>query len=116
MLSEFRKAVWAGAMVCSVLGVVTLSLCAQEQTQDARRKVTHKVVPVYPLVARHWHLTATVKLLATVAPGGLVKDVRTLGGNPVFVPAAVQAVRQWKYEVSRKETAELVALTFTDMQ
>ncbi|MEO8522134.1 MAG: energy transducer TonB [Acidobacteriota bacterium] len=116
MLSEFRKAVWTCAMACSVLAVMTMPLRAQDKAQDARRRVTHRVVPSYPSIARHWHLTATVKLLATVAPDGLVKDVRTLGGSPVFVLAAVQAVRQWKYEVSRKETAELVALTFTDTQ
>ncbi len=116
MLIEFRKAVWACAMACSVLAVMTVSLRAQDKTEDARRRVTHKVVPSYPSIARHWHLTATVKLLAAVAPDGLVKSVRTLGGNPVFVPAAVEAVRHWKYEVSTKETAEMVALTFTDTQ
>lgn len=118
MLIELRKAVGACAMACSVLAVMTMPLHAQDTTQDTtqdeRRRVTHKVVPSYPSIARHWHLTATVKLLATVAPDGLVKSIRTVGGNPVFVAAAVEAVRHWKYEVSRKETTEMVALTFTD--
>ena len=79
---------------------------------EAARKVTKKVPPVYPPIALQARLTGTVKLLLTVTPEGAVKSVKTLGGNAVFVPAAEEAAKKWKYEVSKKESNEAVAISF----
>jgi TonB family protein len=57
-------------------------------------------------------LTGTVKIVVVVTPEGNVKAVRTVGGNPVLVPAAEDAVRQWKFEASKKESHVLVAIQF----
>ena len=115
MLIDFKKAVWCGALLCGMVVAFMPVLGAAEQA-DAPRKITRKVLPVYPELARQWHLAATVKLVATVTPEGAVKSVRTLGGHPVFVNAAERAVLQWKYEPSKKETAEAVSLAFVEVQ
>jgi hypothetical protein len=41
-----------------------------------------------------------------------VKSTRVIGGNPVLVQAAANAVSKWKFEVSQGETVEIIQLTF----
>jgi TonB family protein len=81
-------------------------------TAQALRKTTKKVPPVYSTEARHAHLSGTVKMLVSVSPDGTVKKVYVLGGNPLFVAAAEEAVKQWKFEPATKATVEPVALKF----
>jgi outer membrane biosynthesis protein TonB len=37
-----------------------------------------------------------------------------LGGNPVLVDAAIEAVGKWKFEPGQNETTQVVQLTFED--
>ena len=110
MLNHVRHAaVWLSLAAFGAGAVFVAPVTAEE---TALRKVTKKVMPVYSLVARKAHLTGTVKMLALVSPDGTVKSVHTLGGNPLFVAAAEEAVKQWKFEVAPKETTEPVSLKF----
>ena len=114
MSIHFTNPGWVAAVLIGATLCVAPALRAAQD--DAARKITRKVVPQYPDVARRWHLAGTVKMTATVAPDGGVKAVKTLGGNAVFVLAAEEAVKQWKYELSTKETTESIALVFKDSQ
>ena len=58
------------------------------------------------------HIQGTVKLEAVVRPNGTVKSTRVIGGNPVLVEAAADAVSKWKFEANPSETTELLQLTF----
>lgn len=58
------------------------------------------------------HIRGTVRVEATVRPNGAVKSTRVLGGNPVLVTAAQDAVTKWKFEPAQSETTEVVQLTF----
>jgi peptidyl-prolyl cis-trans isomerase A (cyclophilin A) len=53
--------------------------------------------PAYPAAARPAHLRGVVRLVVTIAKDGSVKDVKVVSGHPLLVPAAVEAVRKWKY-------------------
>lgn len=77
------------------------------------RKITHRVNPAYPQVARQAHLVGTVRLLAVVAPNGSVKLTQPLGGNPVLLESATEAVMQWKYAPAPEETKEKVEISFS---
>jgi TonB family protein len=76
------------------------------------RKVKNAVKPDYPQVARQLRVTGTVRLEATVAPDGKVRDTKVLGGSPLLVQEAVIAVKKWKYEEASKETVESVEVVF----
>ena len=60
-------------------------------------KLIHKVIPAYPNLARISRISGTVRLQATVSPEGTIKKLEVISGNPLLVPAAVDAVRQWIY-------------------
>jgi len=79
---------------------------------DSTRAVKTKTEPVYPELARRMNISGTVKLQVTIAPDGSVKAVKPLGGHPLLIDSAVNAVKSWKYESSKDETTALVSIVF----
>ena len=88
----------AARLMLLALAMATVC-CAQEE-----RKVIRNPTPVYPALARGLNLSGTVKIKAVVSPDGQVKQVEVLGGHPLLVNAAVDAVKQWKYAPAKTET------------
>jgi protein TonB len=61
------------------------------------RKI-HDVVPAYPDIARQARVEGVVILEAIIDPQGNVTHLRVLRPIPLLEKAAIEAVRQWKYE------------------
>jgi TonB family protein len=80
----------------------------------ASRKPKTKVAPTYPTLARQMNVTGKVKLEITIAPDGHVVSTRTIGGSPLLVGAATDAVKKWHYESAAKESTEIVEFNFSD--
>jgi len=101
----------------SLLGLVFLqqSAFSQEMNQETnKRRVTAKVPPKYPALARQLRLSGKVRVEVTVSPDGHVKSTRILGGSPLLANAALDAIRMWRYEGGAKETTEVVEIEFND--
>jgi TonB family protein len=100
----------------AIVLVITGTVCAQSAPAPARpdRKVTSRISPAYPDLAKKMHIHGVVRVEAVVRPNGIVKSTRVLGGNPVLVDAAVEALGKWKFEPDQNETTEVVQLTFED--
>jgi TonB family protein len=100
--------------------MVSLLLCAGAFAQSGKapaeghggRKAIDKVAPVYPELARRTHVRGVVKLEIVVRPNGSVKSTKVLGGSPILIEAATDAVRKWKFEAAPDETTETVQLIF----
>jgi TonB family protein len=56
------------------------------------------VPPVYPESAKENNLEGTVVLQIVVDKSGKVKRLERVGGSPDLADAAIQAVRQWRYQ------------------
>ena len=95
--------------VCA--GVFPRAGTAQEQGH-VNRKVISRVAPAYPALAKRMHVTGAVKLEVVIRANGSVKSTRVVGGNPVLIEPATEAVRQWKFEAAREESTEVVQLIF----
>jgi len=80
--------------------------------QDSDRKVKSKVNPEYPEIARKMALTGVVRLQIVVAPNGTVKDTKVIGGHPILVNAAVDAVKKWRFESAPEETTKTLEFKF----
>jgi TonB family protein len=85
---------------------------ALAQGAAPERKVITRVAPAYPELAKKMRIQGVVKVEAVVRPNGTVKSTRVVGGNPVLVDAAADAVSKWKFEPGSGETTELIQLTF----
>jgi len=101
----------AGLLYTSVQGHAQDNPSAEVKDHGGR-KVKTAVKPDYPPVARQMRVTGTVRLEATVAPDGKVRDTKVIGGSPLLVQEAVTAVKKWKYEEGAKETVETVEVVF----
>ena len=61
-------------------------------------KLVRRVEPQYPPLAVQAHVSGAVHLHAIIAPNGNVTEVDALSGNPLLVPSAMSAVKQWRYQ------------------
>jgi periplasmic protein TonB len=59
--------------------------------------LVHKILPTYPPLARAARLQGQVVLQAVISKQGAIENLRVLTGHPMLVPAAIEAVRQWRY-------------------
>ena len=64
-------------------------------------RLIHRVDPEYPPIAVGAQIEGMVILEATVDSAGAVKDTRVLRSHGVLDEAAIDAVRQWRYEPLR---------------
>ena len=74
-------------------------------------KIRHQVLPVYPPLARQARIAGAVHLEAIIARDGVVRSLRVIGGHPLLVRAAVEAVEQWTYYPTLLNTEPVEVLT-----
>jgi protein TonB len=60
--------------------------------------ILRKTPPVYPKFAQDAHITGKVVLKATITKQGTIEGVQVLSGPKILAPAAVEAVKTWKYK------------------
>jgi TonB family protein len=104
-----------GLLMIFLLSVSTSSLRAQTATPNLR-KVVYKVAPKYPRELKQNEIGGVVRLSISISPNGSVAKVTPVGGNPILVDAATQAVKQWKYAPSDRSTTTEVQLDFIPHQ
>lgn len=56
-----------------------------------------KTIPVYPPLALRARIEGIVHLTALISRDGMVTQLKVISGHPMLVPAAIDAVRQWRY-------------------
>jgi TonB family protein len=100
-----------------VLFVLLTVAATSSSTEDldsshVARKVLSKAMPVYPDLARRTHISGVVKLRAMISPNGSVRLIEPVGGNPVLITAAQEAVSKWRYVPAPEETRESIELRF----
>jgi len=57
-----------------------------------------KVQPNYPPLARQARIQGNVVLTAEISKDGSIENLRLVSGHPMLAPAAIEAVKQWKYK------------------
>ncbi len=60
-------------------------------------KLISRVQPVYPVIAIQTRTQGNVVLRAIIGRDGQVSELQVLSGHPLLVNAALDAVRQWRY-------------------
>lgn len=57
-----------------------------------------KVNPTYPPLARQARIQGTVILRAVISKDGSIENLQLVSGHPMLAPAAIEAVKQWRYK------------------
>jgi len=57
-----------------------------------------KIQPNYPPLARQARIQGTVLLQAEISREGTIENLRLISGHPMLAPAAIEAVKQWRYK------------------
>jgi TonB family protein len=85
----------------------------ESSSESAKRKVRTRVMPDYPALAKQMKVTGKVKIETTIAADGHVTNTKVVGGSPLLVSAALDAVKKWRFEPAAKESTETIEFDFT---
>jgi outer membrane biosynthesis protein TonB len=111
MLKRYRLKICLLALALTQVAFSFRSF-AQQARPAAKRKVIVEIRPVYPVLARKANLSGIVRLRVTVSPTGYPISTEQLGGSPLLVKAAIEAVSRAKWEPTSLETKEIVQIKF----
>lgn len=79
--------------------------------------LVQRVAPLYPDVAKQNRLEGDIRVSATIGKDGVPTNLNVISGNPILVPAALAAIRQWRYRPAALdgepvETSTTVSVSF----
>ena len=92
---------------------VALLLGASQGFHVPGRRPVQKSAPVYPLLARKMQIQGVVRVAATVDALGNVLAVESSSLERLLVPAALEAVRKWKFEPGPATQIVMIDVQFT---
>ena len=106
MLTAFALCFCANGQSTAQTEMPPTSPSSSPPVPDAARmmvkgELIKKVPPKYPKQARKQHIRGTVIMHAMITKEGSVADLQVVSGDPVFVQAALDAVKTWKYRPYR---------------
>jgi len=103
-----------GILMLLLLSASTSSIRAQNA--PSLRKLVYKVAPKYPRELKQNEIGGVVRLSISISPNGSVGKITPVGGNPILVDSATQAVKQWKYAPADHPTTTEIQLDFIPHQ
>lgn len=107
-LQSWLCAIVLGLAAATVAMFPTPGLAQEELT----RKVKTRVPPVYPDIARRMSITGVVRVVVVVTPSGSLKNTKVMGGHPLLVNAALDALKRWRFEPAAEESTGVVEFKF----
>ena len=78
-------------------------------------KLITQVNPVYPPLARQARVAGTVRLMAIIGREGAIRNLQVMSGHPLLTPAALEAVRQWRYQPTLLNDEPVEVITQIDV-
>lgn len=60
--------------------------------------LVYRIEPPYPVLARQARIQGIVVLTALIDKDGTIQNLQVVSGHPMLVPAAIEAVKQWRYK------------------
>jgi TonB family protein len=110
---EIRRWMMTTMALLLIAAAVSAVAAAPALAQDElTRKTKTRVAPAYPELARRMNIVGTVKVLVVVAANGNLKDTKVVGGNPLLVNAAMDALKKWRFEPADTESSGTIEFKF----
>lgn len=100
-----------GGVIGGVIGGIRTTAAAPAAPKDVKSRapvrvggrvrepqLVKRIEPFYPPLARQAHIQGTVVIDAVLDEHGNVVEMKVISGHPLLIQAAIDAVKQWKYE------------------
>jgi protein TonB len=105
----FRGGIPGGQLGGVIGGIVNSGAAVSKVTLAAPTRVRisqgvtkglliHRVEPVYPTLAKSARVQGEVVLSAIISTSGEIENLQLVSGHPMLGPAALTAVKQWRYK------------------
>jgi protein TonB len=99
----YSRILHTSAVLSLAVGLFPANLMAAPQRERVSQAVStgllvSKVNPTYPPLARQARIAGTVVLQAEISKTGDIQKLHLISGHPMLAPAAIEAVKQWKYK------------------
>ena len=78
-------------------------------------KLIAQVNPVYPALAKQARVAGTVRLTAIIGRDGTIRNLQVMSGHPLLTPAALEAVKQWRYQPTLLNDEPVKVITQIDV-
>jgi protein TonB len=104
----------SGGVIGGIIGSVPSAAPPPPPPKEAPKPVTPKSIrvggnvqaakllnqpkPQYPPLARQARIQGVVRFNAVIGRDGAIQNLTLVSGHPLLVPAATEAVRQWRYQ------------------
>jgi len=93
--------------------LLSLLLIGSLGAQDGKeRKLISKQDPQCPELAKKMNLHGSVKIKLWISPQGSVRRSEYIGGHPLLAQAAIESLKEWRYEPVPRETTTVVEVRF----
>jgi len=94
-----------GGIISSTSSVAAVSNLSKPAPQRVRVSpgvskglLVYRIEPAYPPLARQAHIQGVVLLTAVSDKDGNIQNLQVVSGHPMLAPAAIEAVKQWRYK------------------
>ncbi len=94
-----------GGVIGGIIGSTTAAVPRVATPQRVRVSqgvstglLIRKVTPNYPPLARQARIQGQVVLQAEISKDGTIQNLQLISGHPMLAPAAIEAVKQWRYK------------------
>lgn len=78
-------------------------------------KAIYRPAPAYPPLAKMARLQGVVRLEAVIGKNGRIQNLRVIDGHPLLIEAALDAVKQWRYEPTLLDGVPVEVVTEIDV-
>ena len=112
ILSRALSGVLSGALVISMLLSPSPTKAQSSDQSSSERKVITRVEPEYPDALKRLYIGWVVRVEVLVAPNGVVKSTKLLGGSPILGQSSMKALKQWRYAPAAAEEVLTVKFEF----
>jgi TonB family protein len=93
--------------------LLSLLLIGSVAAHDGKeRKLVSRQDPQYPELAKKMNLHGSVKIKLWISPQGSVRRSEYIGGHPLLAQAAIESLKEWRYEPVPRETTTVVEVRF----
>jgi periplasmic protein TonB len=78
-------------------------------------KLVAQPKPSYPPLARQARIQGTVRLEAVISKDGTIENLTVVSGHPLLIQAALEAVKQWRYQPTLLNGVPVEVVTTVDV-